>query len=224
MLVPPEIVLALVPRETPGKEKVQAYPDLGYRFSNSIWWLATGSPSPLKMRNLDDVVPWSMLPTNQPCLSSSSVSFMPCGRCSSDVTTTPLVFSLSCPPTWSLIPAPVPPSALPFTSTVDTVVPFKCDQSGCPPSPMVGGMVLALLWWKLRQLESPKRRRRRCGWNTTKAAAAAVAGRGKTVLKAATVVQDNRREGEGLARGKGDRRGTRGADGMRAATSEEAWP
>jgi len=32
-------------------------------FLNPIWWLATGSPAVLKMRNRVDVVPWSMLPT-----------------------------------------------------------------------------------------------------------------------------------------------------------------
>lgn len=41
------------------------HPDSGYLLSNSIWWLATGSPSSLNIRNRVDVVPWSMLPTKE---------------------------------------------------------------------------------------------------------------------------------------------------------------
>lgn len=56
------------------------YPDSGYMFSNSIWWLATGLPSPSNIRNLEEVVPQSMLPMNECDFFSASVSEIPRGR------------------------------------------------------------------------------------------------------------------------------------------------
>jgi hypothetical protein len=63
-------------------EGPKAHPDSGYMFSNSIWWLATGVPSPSNIRNLEEVVPQSMLPMNQSFRFPSSVVETPFGRCS----------------------------------------------------------------------------------------------------------------------------------------------
>lgn len=46
---------------------------------NSTWWLATGSPKVLKMMKRVDVVPWSMLPTNQRLFASLPVWLTPRG-------------------------------------------------------------------------------------------------------------------------------------------------
>lgn len=56
-------------------------------FSNSIWWLATGLPSPLKTKNREEVVPQSMAPINHLSFISASVSWMPGGKCSSSCST-----------------------------------------------------------------------------------------------------------------------------------------
>lgn len=68
VLVPPtgnsQLVVLWISAEDPKKRaKCGSYPGLGYICVNSTWCEATGSPSRLKIRNLELVVPWSIEPT-----------------------------------------------------------------------------------------------------------------------------------------------------------------